>query len=100
MAITQKEVEQVARLARLALSDEEKNRYTAQLDSILGYIEKLKQLNTENIQPTTHALPMANVWREDRMEPSTAQTTGSPEELVGNAPEREGPFFKVKKVIE
>jgi Asp-tRNA(Asn)/Glu-tRNA(Gln) amidotransferase C subunit len=48
----------------------------------------------------THAIPMSNVWREDRAEPSTAQTLGSPEDLLANAPEREGPLFKVKKIIE
>jgi aspartyl-tRNA(Asn)/glutamyl-tRNA(Gln) amidotransferase subunit C len=97
MSISKKDVEHVARLARLALSEEEKERYTAQLGSILGYIEKLNQMNTENVPPTTHVLPLSNVWREDRMEPSTL---GSPEEILANAPEREGPLFKVKKVIE
>jgi aspartyl-tRNA(Asn)/glutamyl-tRNA(Gln) amidotransferase subunit C len=97
MAITKKDVEHVARLARLSLSEEEKDRYAAQLSSILGYIETLNELNTENVLPTTHAIPMANVWREDRMETSTL---GNPEEILSNAPEREGPFFKVKKIIE
>jgi aspartyl-tRNA(Asn)/glutamyl-tRNA(Gln) amidotransferase subunit C len=97
LSISRKDVEHVARLARLALTEEEKERYTAQLGSILGYIEKLQELNTENVPPTSHVLPLANVWREDRVERGTL---GSPEEIVGNAPEREGPFFKVKKVIE
>jgi aspartyl-tRNA(Asn)/glutamyl-tRNA(Gln) amidotransferase subunit C len=97
VAISRKDVDHVARLARLALTDEEKERYTAQLGSILTYIEKLNQLKTDNVTPTTHVLPVANVWREDRAETGTL---GSPEELLKNAPEREGPFFKVKKVIE
>lgn len=97
MAITQKDVEQVARLARLALTDAEKERFTAQLGVILGYIEKLNELNTDGVEPTSHALPLSNVWREDRRE---AGTLGSPEEILANAPQREGPFFKVKKVIE
>src|SRR5476649_536866 len=100
MAITKKDVEHVARLARLALSEEEKDRYTGQLASILTYIEKMSALNTDHVVPTTHVLPLSNVWREDKMEPSTSETLGSPEDLLANAPEREGPLFKVKKVIE
>ncbi len=100
MSITKKDVEHVAKLARLALSEDEKERFTAQLGSILTYIEKMSALNTDNIQATTHVLPLSNVWREDKMEPSTSETLGSPEAILANAPEREGPFFKVKKVIE
>jgi len=90
----------VARLARLALTEEEKDRYTTQLGQILGYVEKLSQLNTENIPPTSHVLPLSNVWREDKLEPSTSESLGSPEDILSNAPDREGPLFKVKKVIE
>ena len=100
MAITKKEVEHVARLARLALSEEEKDRYTTQLGSILTYIEKMSALNTDHVTPMTHALPLSNVWREDKCEPSTSETLGSREEILANAPNREGPLFKVKKVIE
>ncbi len=100
MNITRKEVEHVARLARLALSEDEKERYTQQLGQILTYIEKMSTLSTENVAPTSHVLPLSNVWREDQCEPSVAQTLGSPEEILANAPEREGPLFKVKKVIE
>ena len=100
MAITKKDVEHVARLARLALTEDEKDRYTAQLGSILTYIEKMSALNTDNVPPTSHVLPLANVWREDKMEPSSQATLGSPDEILANAPDREGPLFKVKKVIE
>jgi aspartyl-tRNA(Asn)/glutamyl-tRNA(Gln) amidotransferase subunit C len=100
VAITKKDVEHVARLARLSLTEEEKDKYTAQLGSILTYIEKMSGLNTDNVPPTSHVLPMSNVWREDKMETSTSATLGSPEELLANAPEREGSLFKVKKVIE
>jgi aspartyl-tRNA(Asn)/glutamyl-tRNA(Gln) amidotransferase subunit C len=100
MSITQKDVEHVARLARLSLTEAEKERYTAQLAQILEYVEKLGTVSTENVPPTSHVLPMANVWREDKAEPSTAETLGSSEDFLSNAPEREGPFFKVKKVIE
>jgi aspartyl-tRNA(Asn)/glutamyl-tRNA(Gln) amidotransferase subunit C len=97
MKITKKDVEHVARLARLALSEEEKDRYTAQLESILEYIEKLNQLDTKNVPPTTHVLSLFNVWREDQAEPNRL---GSTEDILKNAPEAEGSFFKVKKVIE
>ena len=100
MALSKKDVEHVARLARLALSEEEKERYTQQLGQILTYIEKMSALDTKNVAPTTHVLPLSNVWREDKVEPSTAQTLGAPEEILANAPEHEGPLFKVKKVIE
>jgi aspartyl-tRNA(Asn)/glutamyl-tRNA(Gln) amidotransferase subunit C len=97
MNITKKDVDHVARLARLSLSEEEKEKYTAQLASILTYIEKLNELNTDHVPPTTHVLPVANVWREDQL---AGAELGAPEAILNNAPEREGPFFKVRKVIE
>ncbi len=100
MKLDKKEVEHVARLARLALTEDEKERYTQQLGDILTYIDKMSAINTDNVAPTTHVLPLSNVWREDKCEPSTADTLGSPEDILANAPEREGPLFKVKKVIE
>ena len=81
----------------MSLTDDEKERYTAQLESILGYIEKLKTLNTDNVPPTSHVLPLSNVWREDGADQAIL---GSAEDILANAPEREGPFFKVKKIIE
>ena len=100
MAITRKDVEHIARLARLELSEEEKERFTQQLGSILTYIEKMNALDTKNVPLATHVLPLSNVWREDKMEPSTSETLGSPEEILANAPESEGLLFRVKKVIE
>ena len=97
MAITKKDVEHVARLARLSLTEEEKDKYTAQLGSILGYIEKLGQLDTDHVAPTSHPLEMSNVWREDVLRPVPSATL---ETLLNQAPEHEGPFFKVKKIIE
>ena len=97
MKITKKDVEHVARLARLALSEEEKERYTAQLESILEYIDTLNKLDTANVPPTSHVLPLSNVWREDIAEPGRL---GSTEDILKNAPEAEGPYFKVKKIIE
>ena len=97
MKITKKDVEHVARLARLALSEDEKERYTAQLESILEYIDTLNKLDTANVPPTSHVLPLSNVWREDKAEPGRL---GSTEAILKNAPESEGPYFKVKKIIE
>jgi aspartyl-tRNA(Asn)/glutamyl-tRNA(Gln) amidotransferase subunit C len=97
MKISQKDVEYVARLARLALTPEEKERYTAQLESILVYIDTLNKLDTTHVVPTTHVLPLANIWREDGAEPNRL---GSQADILKNAPEAEGPFFKVKKIIE
>ncbi len=97
MSISKKDVEHVARLARLALTEDEKERYTSQLGAILTYIETLNQLKTDHVPPATHALPLANVWRKDSPEVHVLATQ---EELLMNAPEREGPFFKVKKVID
>lgn len=97
MAITKKDVEGVARLARLSLTEEEKDKYAAQLAAILGYIEKLNQLNTDHVPPTEHPIAMTNVWREDV---NRRVGDATPEDLLAIAPEREGPYFKVKKVIE
>jgi len=95
--ITKEDVEHVARLARLALTEEEKERYTAQLESILEYIGQLNQLDTKDVPPTTHVLPLRNVWREDQTDP---ERFGDRRAILKNAPEAEGPLFKVKKVIE
>ena len=97
MKITKNEVDYVARLARLELSDEEKERFTGQLESILEYINQLNRLDTTDVVPTSHVLPLKNVWREDTMKPCPSDVR---EALLANAPEREGNFFKVKKVIE
>jgi aspartyl-tRNA(Asn)/glutamyl-tRNA(Gln) amidotransferase subunit C len=97
MSISRQDVEHVARLARLALTEDEKERFTTQLDSILGYVESLKALNTEGVPPTAHPWPLENVWRDDHAERLQGVER---DELLKQAPEREGPFFKVKKVIE
>ena len=93
--ITGKEVEHVARLARLELTEEEKVRMTAQLDAILGYIETLNQLETSGVEPTTTVIPMVSVMREDEVRPSLQQN-----EALANAPDREDVFFRVPRIIE
>ena len=89
------EVEHVARLARLALSHDEKERMRQQLDRILGYIAKLNELDTEGVEPTSHAIRVVNVMREDEERPSFP-----PEAMLANAPERAGEFFRVPRIIE
>lgn len=94
-AITRKDVEHVARLARLALTEEEKVHFTEQLGKILGYIEKLNEIDTSKIPPTAHPFSSKTVWREDR-----TFRWSSADSILENAPEKEESFFKVRKVIE
>jgi aspartyl-tRNA(Asn)/glutamyl-tRNA(Gln) amidotransferase subunit C len=93
--ITREEVEHVARLARLELAEEEMERMTAQLDSILGYVEKLNGLDTAQVEPTTTVIPMVSVMREDVVRPSLTQ-----DEALANAPDREDVCFRVPRIIE
>ena len=65
MSLTEKDVDYIAKLSRLSLSDDEKKNFTVQLEQILKYVEKLKQLNTDDVEPTAHILPVKNVFRED-----------------------------------
>jgi len=89
------DVEHVARLARLELTPEDKERMRRELDNILAYIDKLRALDTEGVEPTSHAVPVTNVMREDLARPSFPQA-----EMLANAPERSGEFFRVPKIIE
>jgi aspartyl-tRNA(Asn)/glutamyl-tRNA(Gln) amidotransferase subunit C len=93
--ITREEVEHVARLARLALSAEEKAEMTAQLDAILAYMDKLNEVDTTGVEPTTTVIPMVSVMRDDAVRPSLSQ-----DEALANAPDREDSFFRVPRIIE
>src|SRR5574337_155012 len=95
MKITLQEVEHVARLARLELTAEEKERMRAQLDSILSYIDKLNELDTSAVEPTSHVLPMTNVFREDEVTPPLSQ-----EAALMNGPDRHDLFFRVPRILE
>ncbi|MCC7201367.1 MAG: Asp-tRNA(Asn)/Glu-tRNA(Gln) amidotransferase subunit GatC [Nitrospirae bacterium] len=95
MKITRREVEHVAKLARLALRDEEIEVLATQLSNILTYVEKLNELDTKNVDPTSHVLPVKNVLRED-----IVRTSLDREKVLGNAPDRTEEFFRVPKVIE
>ncbi|HEX9758631.1 MAG TPA: Asp-tRNA(Asn)/Glu-tRNA(Gln) amidotransferase subunit GatC [Nitrospiria bacterium] len=95
MKIQKKEVEHVAKLARLVFSEKEKELFGQQLSSILTYIEKLNELDTSNVEPTTHVVPLHNVFREDEVRPSL-----SAESALSNAPEKTDGFYRVPKIIE
>jgi len=89
------DVKYVAHLARLALSPEEEERIGAQLGSVLGYIEKLREVDVSNVEPTAHAFPLVNVTRPDEVQPSI-----SPEDALRNAPARANGLFIVPKIVE
>jgi len=94
--IDKKIVKHVALLSRLELSDKELETYSKQLASILSYIDKLKEVDTKDVQPTSHALAsLKNVFREDLNRPSLKT-----DEVLKNAPSKEGDFFKVPQIIE
>ena len=95
MKITKEEVGRVATLARLSLQDEEKERYAKQLDQIWSYIEKLNELDTDGVEPTSHSSSIKNPMREDEVKESLSQ-----EAALSNAPETEQGCFKVPKIIE
>ena len=95
MDITQKEVEHVAKLARLELSEDEKGTFTRQLSAILTYMDQLKTLDTRGVEPTTTVLPTENVFRDDEVRPSLPQ-----ERALANAPEQADGFFRVPRILE
>ena len=94
--ITKKDVDYVAKLARVAISPEETALYQEQLERILGYIGQLKEIDTKNVKPTAHPHAVSNVWR-DKDEPRAFEAK---KELMENAPDLEETFYRVKKVIE
>jgi aspartyl-tRNA(Asn)/glutamyl-tRNA(Gln) amidotransferase subunit C len=95
MALVDIDVKYVAHLARLALTPEEEQKLSAQLGNILGYIEKLRELDVSNVEPTAHAVPMVNVTRTDEVRPSLPR-----EAALRNAPRQAGGLFVVPKIVE
>lgn len=89
------DIEKVTRLARLELSEEEKGTFGHQLEHILTYMEQLNRLDTTGVEPTTHAIPIHNVFREDEFKSSISQ-----EEVLAIAPDEEDGHFKVPRIIE
>jgi aspartyl-tRNA(Asn)/glutamyl-tRNA(Gln) amidotransferase subunit C len=95
MRISKEEIEHIASLARLYLSEEEKDLFGSQLSSVLDYMEKLNELDTKDIEPTSHVLPLSNVVRDDIPSPSIPK-----EDALLNAPDRTNKFYRVPKIIE
>jgi aspartyl-tRNA(Asn)/glutamyl-tRNA(Gln) amidotransferase subunit C len=93
--ISREDVEHVARLARLELSEVELERMRVEMSNILAYMDKLRSLDTGGVEPTSHAVPLRNVMREDEACPSLPR-----EEMLANAPDRAGDFFRVPRIIE
>jgi aspartyl-tRNA(Asn)/glutamyl-tRNA(Gln) amidotransferase subunit C len=95
MKITRQEVEHIAHLARLEFSGEEVESFTEQLNDILSYFDKLSEVDTDSVEPTSHAIRIANVFREDEVVESAPQEAG-----LANAPDQEKGLFRVPKIIE
>ncbi len=95
MKVTVKDVEHVAKLARLGLTEEEKKRFTEQLSNILEYAETINKLDTKNAVPTSHAIPMKNIFRDDKAIPCR-----NTDDILANAPEKENNMFAVPKIME
>lgn len=95
MIIDKKEVEHIARLARLELQEEEKEKYILQLNQILEHFQKLNELDTESVQPTSHIVQINNIFKEDKIESSLPL-----EDVLSNASKKEDECFLVPKVIE
>jgi aspartyl-tRNA(Asn)/glutamyl-tRNA(Gln) amidotransferase subunit C len=93
--ISRADVEHVARLARLQLGEAELERMRDQLSGILGYIDKLGALDTASVEPTSHAVPLVDVMRDDEVEPCFPR-----DEMLANAPDPAGEFFRVPRIIE
>jgi aspartyl-tRNA(Asn)/glutamyl-tRNA(Gln) amidotransferase subunit C len=92
--ITLDDVTHVAKLSRLALDHGRLSKFSTQLASILQYVQKIGEVDTTGVEPMAHALPIHNVFRDDIVEPSLPL-----EKVLENAPDSDGPFFKVPKVI-
>ncbi|BCB95810.1 aspartyl/glutamyl-tRNA(Asn/Gln) amidotransferase subunit C [Dissulfurispira thermophila] len=95
MKITTEDVKHIARLSRLYLSDDEIETFSGQLSSIIEYVEQLNSLDTDNIEPTSHVIPLNNVMRDDI--PSVSLSVG---DAIKNAPDSTEKFYRVPKIIE
>jgi aspartyl-tRNA(Asn)/glutamyl-tRNA(Gln) amidotransferase subunit C len=95
MASVEIDIKYVAHLARLALTPDEEKKLASQLGNILGYIEKLKELNVAGVEPTAHAVPMVSVTRPDEIRPSLPH-----DDVLRNAPVKANDLFVVPKIVE
>ncbi|HDQ05891.1 MAG TPA: Asp-tRNA(Asn)/Glu-tRNA(Gln) amidotransferase subunit GatC [Candidatus Bathyarchaeota archaeon] len=92
--LSKKEVEHIAWLAHIELSDQEKGLFTEQFNEILDYFKKIDEVDTEGVEPTYHVLDLKNVYRKDETEPSLP-----PEEALRNAPKKENKFIKAPRIV-
>ncbi|CEJ46874.1 Aspartyl/glutamyl-tRNA(Asn/Gln) amidotransferase subunit C (Asp/Glu-ADT subunit C) [Umezakia ovalisporum] len=92
--IDREQVQKVALLARLELTPEEEQQFTKQLGSILDYVEQFNEVDVSNVSPTTRAIDVSNVTRKDELQPYPER-----EAILNSAPEQEGEFFKVPKIL-
>jgi len=95
MKLSREEVQHIARLARLGMTETELERFREQLSNILENFEILQQVDTSDVPPTTQSIPLQNVVRDDKVAPSLP-----PDDVLANAPKREGELFRVKAVLE
>ncbi len=95
MALTGDQVRWVAHLARLEFTPEELDLFTDQLSKIVDYVNQLQQINTDGVEPLSHALPIHNVFRPDEVKPSLSK-----DEALANAPDRKGDFYGVPAVLD
>lgn len=95
MKVDRKDVEYVAMLARIELSEEEKDLYSEQLSTILDFFDRLKEVDTEDVPPTSHVLDLVNAYRPDQVRPSL-----DVEEVLKNAPDRANRYFRVPKILD
>ena len=95
MALSREEVQHIAQLARVGLSEEDIARFREHLSEILDYFQRLRQVNTDDVPPTAHTLPLHSVMREDEPRPSYDEA-----EVLANAPRREDEFFAVRAILE
>ena len=93
--IDQAQARKVTKLSRLELNEAEVEEFTGQLSAILDYVEKMNELDTTNVEPLAHCLPISNVLRQDRAKESLGT-----EKTLSNAPQRDGEFFKVPKILD
>ena len=95
MKVTKEDLQNVAVLSRLSIAEDQEEKYIGQLHKFLTYVENLSGVDTEGVKPTTYALPMQNVFREDTVKESLGR-----EAALSNAPLKEDGYFKVPKVLE
>jgi len=95
LPLSREQVKHIATLARVGLSEEDISRFSRQLSEILDYFERLRQVDTEVVPPMAHTLPLHNVMRDDEPAPAYPR-----EEILANAPLREGDYFRVRAILD